>query len=679
MATNNKNGLFLGIDIDDEFSQCCYYDTGDKLVRPVFYREEELIFINSKNVKEVFAKESEPEKTLSVMLAALLQAAREQTGEENISAVCLCIHEYTKETRLIWHKAAALAGIDDHRFTIIGEEESFAYFAHSGDPSLYAQGVALYNFGKEEVRACFLRRAGYKGLTVLGETDESFTSEKIKKCSLGILGIDDKPVYDELNAFFSATLEKINVSSVYLTGPGFNCESLPPQMTSVLGRGGHRIFAGQNLFVKGACICAVAHVLPMADPFRSAGIYRNVVVSGGGTTNVGGRYAGCIMACRNRITTSIALKTFEKGQTGTLLLVDSGSNTDSQTKDFEIILTGDKCLVLELTPVGATIPEQVEILLDNFPDRPDRMTRARVEMYFPDEDTCEIRISDLGFGEDFESSGVVIEKKVSLQAGDNPPASDVVSGVIFCDDKRASVPFIFEETGRNIYYIQELINYLYNNIYLVTPGILGEELYRFMDETTGNVSLSDQIRQQRGDKIPFNSILLYLFRELNYFTPKEVRIIQPVISEMEQVDPVMKKNSMAIAYLKNGCFTRAALKYEEIMESGLKKELPDRFYAGVLHNMGTCYCNLLLYERAAQCFEKAYKLNKDQDTKRSALLARRLSGTEPEIMYMKAEWENTVPQIEKIKNEADLLYNKKDIAIEKCIEQMKEEYVREHS
>ena len=46
---------------------------------------------------------------------------------------------------------------------------------------------------------------------------------------------------------------------------------------------------------------------------------------------------------------------------------------------------------------------------------------------------------------------------------------------------------------------------------------------------------------------------------------------------------------------------------------------------------------------------------------------------------MKAEWENTVPQIEKIKNEADLLYNKKDIAIEKCIEQMKEEYVREHS
>ena len=679
MAINSKNGLFLGIDIDDEYSQCCYYDTNDKMVRPLFYKEDEPFFINSKNVKEVFENDREPEKILSVMLNALLQAAFDQTGEESVSALCICAHDYSPAARGVWHRAAALSGIDDDRLILIGEEESFAYFAHSGDPSVYAQGVVLYNFSGDKVRACFLRRAGYKGLTVLGETDETFTSEHLKKCSLGVLSLSDKVVSDELNVFFSRTLEKINVSSVYLTGPGFNVDSLPGEITAVLSRGGHRIFAGQNLFVKGACICAVAHVLPMADPFRSAGIYRNVVVSGGGTTSGGGRYAGCIMACRNRITTSIGLRSFEKGQTDTVMLVESGSNTDSSTKSFEVILTDDRRLVLELTPVGANVPETAVIELDGFPDRGFGMTRARVELFFPDEDTCEIKVTDIGFGAEYEATGVSVGRTVSLHAGDNLTMTVKSSGVIYCSDRKARVPYIFEETGRNIYYIQELVNYLYNNIYLVTPGVLNKEFLDFLDDTTGDGSLSDRIEQQRSEGVSFNSILLNLFREINYFTPKEVRIIQPVINEMELADPVMKKNSMAQAYLKNGCITRAVIKYEEIMESGRRKELPDRFYANVLHNMGVCYSDLLLYERAAKCFEKSYKLSKDQETKKCALYARRLSGTEPEIMHMKAEWENTAPEIEKIKNDADMLYNREGIATEEMIALMKEEYIREHS
>ena len=56
-----------------------------------------------------------------------------------------------------------------------------------------------------------------------------------------------------------------------------------------------------------------------------------------------------------------------------------------------------------------------KIDLRNFPKREPNTTRIQVEFKYIEENKFEIAITDLGFGEFFESSGMVVKKEITLQ------------------------------------------------------------------------------------------------------------------------------------------------------------------------------------------------------------------------------------------------------------------------
>ena len=53
-------------------------------------------------------------------------------------------------------------------------------------------------------------------------------------------------------------------------------------------------------------------------------------------------------------------------------------------------------------------------MLENFPKRPEKTTRVRVEISFLDEKTMRIVLTDLGFGELFPATGVKVVQEVML-------------------------------------------------------------------------------------------------------------------------------------------------------------------------------------------------------------------------------------------------------------------------
>lgn len=51
-----------------------------------------------------------------------------------------------------------------------------------------------------------------------------------------------------------------------------------------------------------------------------------------------------------------------------------------------------------------------------------------------------------------------------------------MSGIILCRTGRALKPLVLEEPGVQIYSLEELCYYIYNNIYILTNAFLDEKL-----------------------------------------------------------------------------------------------------------------------------------------------------------------------------------------------------------
>ncbi len=671
------NGLFLGIDIDNEISQICYYDVEKRSVQTVYKSGEDPNFINSKNLRDLLKDKETRHKAVQHMISGLISAAKVQTGLKSVSALCICLHDYSYEVREVFHRALGLLGIPKDKYILLGEEETFAFYAFSSEPALVAQGTALYNFKEEELSACFLTKVNYKGTTVLREVDDLIRSDKLRATARKEKNLIDSQ--NELINFFNKTLKENLVSSIYLTGKGFNVNEIPKPILVRLSSGGHRIFVGQNLFVKGACICALAKKIPMANPFKSAGIFRNVSLSDYGAMSGAGRYSTCVMACKNRITSNISVKTYTNGISNWQPLIRPGTNIDEASKEFECLLTDDNYILFEIEPLGAA--KRVEIFeLKGFPRRDSKTTRIKLSLDFTDEDKLRVTAKDIGFGEEVKASLVEVSEIFDLKPKEYKPYTGIkTKGLIICNSHRAISPYVFSETGRNIYTIEELVHYLYNNIYLVKDDFLNEDLIKFLELELKNEDLGQKMRLLLENGASLSLILLTLFKEVDYYDSEEIKIIEPVIESMETANPVLRKYSVATTYIKNNCISNALKLLEEIDFTNKEDILPETFYYKAKHNIGVCKARLFEYEEAAEYFEEAYKEGGLEESRLMALRARVLSDTKPSVNYNNLELEDIKADINFIrKNEKEVL-EKLNLSLDKKLERVKDEYIITHS
>ena len=69
-----------------------------------------------------------------------------------------------------------------------------------------------------------------------------------------------------------------------------------------------------------------------------------------------------------------------------------------------------------------------------------------------------------------------------------------MSGYILCQVKKAEKPFYIENISTNIYSIEELCYYLYNNLYLVDSSLISSKLCTWLEEEIGMPELAGKLR-----------------------------------------------------------------------------------------------------------------------------------------------------------------------------------------
>jgi hypothetical protein len=192
----------------------------------------------------------------------------------------------------------------------------------------------------------------------------------------------------EIIEWLSDILADHYVSSIYLTGGGFDVEEFPPELTKFLCN--HRkVFAGQNIYVKGAAFCGYEELYPLAS-------------------------GQMVIACNNRIATGIEMDIVERGKPKRLRIVKPGTNWYTASREFQFIASDLNVINLYMKPCDGRKEYIESIDVSEIPYRQGKQTRINISFDFTADNKFTVTIKDRGFGDFVRSSGKVINEQFDI-------------------------------------------------------------------------------------------------------------------------------------------------------------------------------------------------------------------------------------------------------------------------
>lgn len=296
-----------------------------------------------------------------------------------------CITVTTRKADKIFmesvYKALEMLGFAENCISVISHTESFIYYTLGQKKELWVNDVALFDFNGEHFsfRKLSIARNKVPNIVTVKEIDYS------EEIDMSYLDNDkDKRSADEkFLSIINKEFYKQIISSVFLTGIGFYSDFAENSLVELCSK--RRVFKGYNLYVKGACVAAIDKKQPQLS-------------------------REYIFQCEGRTKVTVGLMIKHNGRNTAVALSKAGTNWYEAGAKAECILDETKSIQLVLSSPYDGCTKNVKVDLASFPDRPSRTTRVGVSLAYINESKCEIVVEDLGFGDFFRATGMIVKE-----------------------------------------------------------------------------------------------------------------------------------------------------------------------------------------------------------------------------------------------------------------------------
>lgn len=279
------------------------------------------------------------------------------------------------------YKALEILGFEENRISAISHTESFIYYTLGQKKDIWVNDVALFDFNNEHFSYKKLSIARNKIPNIVTVKEMDYSDE----IDMSYLDSErDKRSADEkFLSIINREFYKQIISSVFLTGEGFYSDFAENSLVELCSK--RRVFKGHNLYVKGACIAAMEkNLTKTADDY--------------------------IFQCEGRTKVTIGLMIKHNGRNTAVVLSKAGTNWYEAGAKAEGILDETKSIQLVLSSPYDGCTKNVRIDLSSLPDRPNKTTRIGISLAYINENKCEIAVNDLGFGEFYKATGIVVKE-----------------------------------------------------------------------------------------------------------------------------------------------------------------------------------------------------------------------------------------------------------------------------
>ena len=215
-----------------------------------------------------------------------------------------------------------------------------------------------------------------------------------------------------------------------------------------------------------------------------------------------------------------------------------------------------------------------------------------------------------------------------------------MAGVILCRSKYSDKPYYISNMSINIYSMEELCYYIYNNIYLIGSDLVDDGLISYIDNELGEKELAEQLEFLTSQNAGLSEIVITILRYVDYYSEKDIQELKEVIDNLDIQNATERVKLRADNFLNNKRYDSAIRNYELIVYGRKDNSLPMSFYGNVWHNMGVAYARMFYYKDAGICFKTAYDFNKDEQSLKASVVARCLeqggtvSDDDDELLYV---------------------------------------------
>lgn len=322
-------------------------------------------------------KETAPAVLLAHYLLEVLKLSGASDPVRQLGALMVVTEELNGPMVRNLQKAWEIAGLTRAHCYMQDLEESFYYFVMHQKREYFSRKVAWFTFQGEEV--------SFASLSLNNRTRPVMAEiEKGKKIQL-----PKEPQQKDV-AFYELIIESFGAepySSIFMVGEGFH-KDWAVRSIPLLCKNQRKVFYGNNLFVWGACYAAKEK----SEDHSLKGYL----------------YTGNAL-----VRVNVGMEMIIQGTNAYYPVIEAGTNWYETEKDFEILLDDIDHLVFLVNQMHTESKTRYCMQLPGLPKRPARATRLHVHLEYESSNLCVIRVTDLGFGEMYPSSGKSWEEKIS--------------------------------------------------------------------------------------------------------------------------------------------------------------------------------------------------------------------------------------------------------------------------
>ena len=415
-----KGGKILGIELNDEYCQISYYDDEkhepetlevaiDNYQIPLMlgYLKEQWIY--GKDARRL--AEVDEKYTVSNLYSKALQREKVVLGEKTYDAIWLLakyLQMALEQFRTIEYLTFSVphtdidiskmlkgvgqfVGVPKECVQVQDFKESFCHYMFYQPKELWQYEAALFYCDRNEIRAYMLRKLK----TVVGRgTDLFVTVDEVANAKMKelaaiypVLNVDKAKDADErFKSFIQSVFDKKVVSSVFLTGEGFENNWYPNSLKVLCN--GRRAFLGNNLYSKGACYASYRK----GRDYEERPIYLD----------------------DSKMMEQVCLKMRVKGKECWYPIVEWGTHWYEADGQWEVLLEDTSDIEIHIESLASGELQAETVSLAGLPERKDYALRLQIKTMFLDEQTCKITFKDAGFGEFFPATDFQVEKMIHL-------------------------------------------------------------------------------------------------------------------------------------------------------------------------------------------------------------------------------------------------------------------------
>lgn len=223
-----------------------------------------------------------------------------------------------------------------------------------------------------------------------------------------------------------------------------------------------------------------------------------------------------------------------------------------------------------------------------------------------------------------------------------------MSGLMLCS-RQADKPYHIDEFGINIYSIEEMAYYLYNNVYFVDRGFFCERLIEYIRHEFNMPQIAGQLEKSIKFGNSYAELVMLIVKASDYYSDEEIKELEYILGKIGNKSVDERMIIRADICMKKGKYASAFKIYKDIIDRKNRIKASDESMANLWYNMGIIHAKRFSYISAAECFSESCSYKREDTAVERLLISYMLAGENQKAAEAAGIYKVTDENVERIR------------------------------